>query len=296
MNNITKNALLAPFNLLYKVSPKLTLLILFRVKLGYSLNLKNPRTYNEKLQWIKLYDRNPLMPKCCDKYAVREYVKSKGFGFILNELIWQGFDPAEIPFDDLPDRFVVKVTHGSTFNIICTDKSKLDRAEVVRKCRTWLNAKFLPCYGEWFYGVERPRIIVEEYLEGDDGSALRDYKVFCFNGIPRLVSVYSNREEDCRQDIYDTGWDLLDDLVGSYPQSGEKLPKPACLEQILSAASRLSEDFTHARVDFFIVGGEPVFGEITFTSGAGFSRFGTFKLDQQMGDWLKLPERGAWVA
>lgn len=266
------------------------------MKLGYSLNLNNPHTYNEKLQWIKLYDRNPLMTKCCDKYAVREYVESKSLSSILNRLLWQGFDPADIPFDNLPDKFVVKVTHGSTFNIICTDKSKLDREDVVRKCRTWLKAKFLPCYGEWFYGVERPRVIVEEYLEEGDGSLLRDYKVFCFNGTPRLVSVYSDRGVDCHQDIYDIRWNLLSDFVGSYPQSGEELPEPVCLERMLSAASRLSGDFTHARVDFFIVKGRLIFGEITFTSGAGFSRFGTFKLDEQMGDWLKLPERGVRVA
>ena len=101
MNNITKNARLAPFNPLYKASPKLTLRILLRMKLEYELNLENPCVYNEKLRWIELNDRNPLMPKCCDKYMVREYVESKGSGFILNRLIWRGFDPVSIPFDDL---------------------------------------------------------------------------------------------------------------------------------------------------------------------------------------------------
>ena len=153
MDNLKKNVILTPFNILYKFSPKLTLEILFRLKLGYPLNLDDPQTYNAKLQWIKLYDHNPLMPKCCDKYAVREYIESKGYGNLLNKLICQGFDPAQIPFDELPDRFVIKVTHGSTFNIICTDKSKLDREDVIKKCRKWLKAKFLPCYGEWSYGI-----------------------------------------------------------------------------------------------------------------------------------------------
>ena len=156
MDNIKKNIILTPFNILYKISPKLDLKILFRLKLGYKLNLKNPRTYNEKLQWIKLYDKNPLMPKCCDKYAVREYIEEKGYGSILNNLIWEGFNPEDIPFDDLPDKFVLKVTHGSTFNIICQDKSKLDREDVIKNCKKWLKAKFLPCYGEWFYGIEKP--------------------------------------------------------------------------------------------------------------------------------------------
>ena len=114
-------------NLLYKISPKLCLKILFRLKTGYKLNLENPTTYNEKLQWIKLYDRDPLMAKCADKYAVRDYVKVQGCEEILNDLLWEGFNPDEIPFDDLPEQFVIKVTHGSTFNIICKDKSQLDK-------------------------------------------------------------------------------------------------------------------------------------------------------------------------
>lgn len=278
------------------MNSRLTLEILFRTKLGYSLRLDTPHTYNEKLQWIKLYDRNPLMPRCCDKHAVRQYVESKGLGSILNGLIWQGFNPADIPFDDLPNKFALKVTHGSTFNIICSDKSEVDRDDAISKCRTWLKAKFLPCYGEWFYGVERPRVIVEDYLEGDEGSSLWDYRVFCFNGKPRLISVYSDRNKSCRQDIYDTEWNYLDNLAGSYPKSGKPISKPECLDQMLSAAARLSEDFTHARVDFFIIKKRLVFGEITFTSGAGFSRFGTFELDEMMGNWLELPERSSLVA
>src|SRR5690625_1319266 len=108
MNNLTKNIILTPMNLLYKTSPKTCLKVLFRLKTGYKLNLENPVTYNEKLQWIKLFDRDPLMTKCCDKFTVREYVKSQGCGEILNDLIWEGFDPDKIPFDDLPNQFVIK--------------------------------------------------------------------------------------------------------------------------------------------------------------------------------------------
>ena len=156
MDNLTKGAILAPMNLLYRVSPEMALKMLFRLKLGYPLNLKRPRTYNEKLQVVKLYDRNPLMPVCCDKYAVRGYVESKGLGHLLNDLLWGGIRPARYPFRRSARAILIKVTHGSAFNIICTDKAKLDRRKVVRTCRRWLKAKFLPCYGEWFYGVERP--------------------------------------------------------------------------------------------------------------------------------------------
>ena len=153
MNNLTKNVLLTPFNLLYKISPEMDLRVLFYLKQHYRLNLKEPKTYNEKLQWIKLYDKNSLMPKCCDKFAVREFVEQQGCGEILNGLIWEGFNPKKIPFDKLLEKYVIKVTHGSTFNIIHYG-GIISPEDVINKCNKWLNAKFLPCYGEWFYGIE----------------------------------------------------------------------------------------------------------------------------------------------
>ena len=223
--------------------------LLFLLKTGYKLNLDNPKTYNEKLQWIKLYDRNPLMAKCCDKYAVREYVEEKGCGETLNELLWQGFSPEDIPFDELPNQFVIKVTHGSTFNIICKDKSKLDRKDAVEKCRKWLKAKFLPAYGEWFYGVEKPRIIVEKYL-ADGTERLRDYKVYCFNGTPRYIGVDSGDEQgEHYKDIYDTDWNIQPGYEMAYPCSGKAILKPEVLNELLEYAAVLSADFLHARTD-----------------------------------------------
>lgn len=290
MDNLLKNLILMPFNILYKINPKKELELLFRLKCGYALNLKQPRTYNEKIQWIKLNDNNPLMPKCCDKYTVREYVKSKGCGDILNELFWQGFDPKDIPFDDLPDKFVIKVTHGSTFNIICTDKSKINRSDVISKCNKWLKAKFLEAYGEWFYGVERPRVIVEKYL--DDGTGrLRDYKVYCFNGIPRFIGVDSGDESRGThfKDIYDVEWNLQTGYEMSYPCSGKAAPKPDVLDELLKYARILSEDFLHARTDFYIINEQVVFGEITFTNSAGFGRVSPESFSLEMGKFLKLP-------
>lgn len=292
MDNLLKSLLLTPFNWLYRINPEWELQLLFRLKCGYKLNLKNPATYNEKLQWIKLHDRNPLMPKCCDKYAVREHVARKGCGEILNKLLWQGFRPEEIPFDSLPERFVIKVTHGSSFNIICKDKSQLNRDEVISRCNQWLKARFLEAYGEWFYGIEKPRIIVEEYL--DDGTArLRDYKVYCFHGKPRYIGVDSgdvSRGEHYK-DIYDPEWNLLPGYQMAYPNSGKALPRPAELDELLKYASILSQDFLHARTDFYIVNGRVVFGEITFTNSAGFGRVAPEKFALEMGSWLTLPEQ-----
>lgn len=290
MDNLLKSVILTPFNILYKVNKELELKLLFRLKCGYKLNLKNPKTYNEKIQWIKLHDLNPLMPKCCDKYAVREYVESKGCGEILNTLIWEGFNPADIPFDELPDKFVIKVTHGSTFNIICTDKNKLNREEVISKCNKWLKAKFLEAYGEWFYGIERPRVIVEKFL--DDGTGrLRDYKIYCFNGIPRYIGVDSGDDSKGThfKDIYDTEWNLIKGYEMAYPSSGVALEKPEALDDLLKYARILSEDFLHARTDFYIVDGKVVFGEITFSNSAGFGRVAPEEFALKMGGYLELP-------
>lgn len=291
MNNLAKNIILFPFNRLYRISPKACLKILFRIKQGYKLDLKNPTTYNEKLQWIKLYDKNPLMPICCDKYAVRSYVESKGCGEILNELYWEGFDPEDIPFGELPEKFVVKVTHGSTFNIICTDKDTLDRNQVVEKCKKWLKAKFLPCYGEWFYGVEKPRVIVEKYLDDHTGR-LRDYKVYCFNGLPKYIGVDTgNANGDHFKDIYDVNWHILKGYEMAYPNSGKAIEKPKVLNELLKYAHILSEDFLHARIDFYIVEDHIIFGEITFTNSAGFGRVEPKEFALDMGNSIKLPRK-----
>lgn len=287
MDTLKKRLILTPFNILYKINPKLELKLMFRLKQGYKLNLKHPITFNEKLQWIKLYDRNPLMPKCVDKYTVREYVKSKGCSDILNELLWEGFDPNEIPYDKLPDKFVIKVTHGSTFNIICTEKSKLNKADTNKKLKKWLSEKFLPCYGEWFYGMEKPRIIVEKYIESQDG--LKDYKVFCFHGVPKYIGVYSDRDKGkTKQELYDVDWNEIDGQTGVFERQLNKTPKPKKINELLEYAKILSEDFKHARVDFFIENEKIYFGEITFTSGAGFDKFSSIDLDKQMGSCLSL--------
>lgn len=295
MNTLIKNAVLAPFNLLYKVSPSTALRLLFRLKQGYSLNLQNPSTYSEKIQWIKLYDRNPLMPICSDKYAVRSYVEECGYGELLNELYWHGEDPANIPFDDMPDSFVIKVTHGSTFNIIVRDKSKLDRRKTVSTLRSWLKTDFLPCYGEWFYGSEgvSPCVIAERYLESD-GNSLADYKVFVFEGKPAYILVCTGRGSRVGhyEDVYDISWSRIEGASMGYPSSGHSIPAPSCLDRMLEAAIALAKPFHHARVDFYVVNEKPVFGEITFTSGSGFDHIRPRSFDAEMGALLRLPTGG----
>lgn len=289
MDTLKKRIILTPFNLLYRINPKLELKILFRLKQGYRLNLNNPTTFNEKIQWIKLYDKNPLMPKCVDKYKVREYVESKGCKNILNELLWEGFNPDDIPYDKLPNKFVIKVTHGSTFNIICKEKSKLNIEKTNKKLKEWLKEKFLPCYGEWFYGIEKPRIIVEKFIDSDND--LKDYKVFCFNGRPKYIAVYSGRQKNngkpC-QEIYDLNWNLTDNHTNNYQLPAKLTEKPANLKEIIKYSKILSKDFKHARVDFFDPNNNLIFGEITFTSSAGFGKFSSKDFELEMGSYFNL--------
>ncbi len=288
MNTLTKNIILFPFNVLYKVSPEFTLCVLYALKQKRWPNINNPKLYTEKIQWIKLHDKNSLMPVCCDKYLVRQYVKQQGCGEILNELLWEGENPNEIPFDLLPEKFVIKVTHGSTFNIICKDKNTLDKDDVVKKCSRWLNEKFLPCYGEWFYGIEKPRVIVEKYLENENSGQLTDYKVYCFNGKAAYIMVYFDRFKSHKRSIYDSKWNYIEDEGAGFSCGGDMIEKPQCLEKLIEYAEKLSAPFYHARVDFYIVDGKIVFGEITFTSGAGFNKYG-IKLDKKMGNLLDIP-------
>lgn len=292
MNTLLKNIVLAPFNMLYRVSPSLTLRVLFRLKQGYSLNLDNPRTYSEKIQWVKLYDRNPLMPVCADKYAVRSYVEERGCGDLLNELYWHGNNPADIPFDDLPEKYVVKATHGSTYNWIVDGPSAEKRDEIEKSCRKWLDSYFLPCYGEWFYDRREssiePSIVVEKFLDPDEGD-LDDYKVFVFSGKAAYVLVCTGRSAGHHEEaLYTEEWKRIEGGNTGYPCCDKDIPIPVCLDEMIAAAEKLAEPFRHARVDFYIVDGRPVFGEITFTSGSGFDRYSSYELDLEMGELFDL--------
>ncbi|WP_444684987.1 ATP-grasp fold amidoligase family protein [Alkalicoccus luteus] len=289
MNNLTKNIILAPFNIFYKVNPKKELQLLYRLKTGQKLNLENPITYNEKLNWIKLYDKNPLMPICSDKYTVRDFVASLGCGHILNDLYWEGFEPENIPFEDLPNQFVIKVTHGSGLNIICKNKQELNCKDTINRLKKWLKVKYLPSYGEWFYNVVKPRIIIEKFLS-DNNSVPVDYKVFCFNGVPKFIDVHTSRFSDHKRNLYDLNWKLMKGIsIGYKNDESEYVEKPKQLQEMLDYAKILSSKFHHARVDFYISNKKIYFGEITFTNGAGFSKITPYEFNKKMGSWITLP-------
>ncbi|MCD7919245.1 MAG: glycosyltransferase [Clostridiales bacterium] len=256
---------------------------------GHELNLEHPRTYTEKIQWLKLYDSTPLKGELSDKYLVRDYVREKiGKEYLVPLLgVW---DRAEdIPFDDLPERFALKVTHGSSWNIIVHDKSKLDVVNAKRKLNKWLKTDFAFYDGlEMHYRYTKPRIVAEAYMENTGGD-IDDYKVFCFDGKARYILFLTGRQTALKKAVYDTDWNLMPFLDGG-TRLEEDVPRPAHLTELVSLAEKLAEGFNHVRVDFYCLNtGEIKFGEMTFTPTSGQSLWEPAEYNLMLGDLIHLP-------
>lgn len=260
---------------------------MFKAKVGYPLNLDNPKTFNEKLQWIKLYDRKPAYTIMVDKYAVKGYVASIiGEQYIIPTLgAWEHFE--DIDFDALPDQFVLKCTHDSGGLVICKDKSKLDIKKAREKINKSLHRNYYYMFREWPYKDVKPRIIAEKYMEDASTSELRDCKFFCFNGEVRCLYVSDSIHHKLQ--FYDDEYNILDIERYDYAQF-ETLPsKPKNFEQMKKLAHCLSKDIPHVRVDFYEINGQIFFGELTFFTGSGFIPFKDRKWDELLGSWVHLP-------
>ncbi len=295
MDKNVKSLLLFPLNILYRVSPVLEIKFLYFLKMHEKINLECPRTYNEKLNWLKLYYRNDLMPKCADKYLARDYIEEKGYGKYLPNLYWHGEKPEEIPFDTLPDSFVIKSTSGSGNNIIVHNKAELDIPSTIKTIKKWMMEKYLIAYGEWHYEKIKPSIIVEELLSDGKNEVPADYKLFCFNSLMGGVmctAVDIDRFIGHRRLIYSEDWKYLADVDFGFDNAGEDLiPKPACYDKMCEIAKDLAQPFPHCRVDFFVINNKFYIGEITFFNGAGFDRVSPLEYNIKMGDALLLPSR-----
>ena len=260
----------------------------FKYSLGYELDLEHPKTYNEKLNWLKLHDRRPLYTRIVDKYEVKGYVAEKiGEQYVVPVIAgpWDSAD--EIDFDALPERFVLKCTHDSGGVVICRDKAAFDREAAKAKLARALGRNFYWSNREWPYKDVKPRVFAEQYLEDESGE-LRDYKVMCFNGVPRLIQVHNGRFHHHTQDFYDTDWNLLP-ITQELPSSGTHTPRPACLEEMLRLSQVLAADFVQIRVDWYLLGQRLYFGELTFFDGAGYSDFEPEAYNRIVGNWLQLP-------
>ena len=256
---------------------------------GYIPNITNPKSYNEKLQWLKLNWYNPLAAKCADKYTVREYVKDKGLENILNNLYGVFESTSEINIDKFPEKFVLKTTHGSGMNIICPDKKNFDWRNAKKQLERWLKLNYYYLGGEWVYKDLKPRIICEEFIETIDNKPPKDYKIFCFNGKPHLLFVASDRGISTKFDFYTCDWKRIP-LKQHYPNSNTELEKPRALEEMLSIAEKLSEGFPHVRVDFYYEQERVIFGEMTFFHFGGTQPFEPVEYDYILGELLDLQE------
>lgn len=253
---------------------------------GEELDLQNPVTFNQKLNWLKLNCKNLNGTKCADKYEVREYIKSKGYGYILNELIGVYDNVNEINIDELPKKFVLKATHGSGWNLIVKDKNKIKWTPWKLIMKSWLKQNFYYYGREWVYKDMKPRIICEKYLE-DSNNELLDYKIYCFNGVPKFIQIDVDRFTNHTANYYDTDWKEMNFQYDD-EHSGREIEKPKNLEDMLEISKVLSEEFEHVRVDFYEVDGKLYFGEMTYFTAAGTGKFNPKEYDQIIGSWLKL--------
>lgn len=272
------------------VPDKTFLKCLYLCKTGKRLNLNNPQTYNEKLQWLKLYDRNPLYTNLVDKYEVRKYVsKIIGEEYLIPLIVvWDKFE--NINFDKLPDQFVLKCTHDSGGIIICTDKSKLDIEDARNKINKCLKKNFYYFSREWPYKNVKPRIVCEKYMVDESEIELKDYKFMCFNGKVKCSFVCLNRNSSngLNVDFYDMNWNPMP-FERHYPNSGVILPKPKNFDKMVKFAEKLSKEMPFVRVDFYEINGRIYFGELTFYPGAGFEEFTPESFDYLLGSWISLP-------
>lgn len=250
------------------------------------INWDNPVTYNEKLQWLKLYDRNPDYHRMVDKEEVKRYAAERiGEGYDIPTLgIW---DRAEdIDFDSLPERFVLKCTHDSGSVVVCTDASKLDREAARAKMRKGLSIDYYRKYREWPYKDLKRRIIAEEFLTGENGSVPHDYKVMCFDGEPKLIILHRDRFGDHTMDFYDTDWNRTDITRVGQARAAQDAPRPELLEEMLRLSRILAKDIPHLRVDWYITEGKLKLGELTFFNASGFGPFENIEDDRLLGSWI----------
>lgn len=272
------------------IPDELYLRICYRAVFGKKLNLNNPRTFNEKLQWLKLHDHNPLYTIMADKAEVKKYVSEKiGQEYIIPTIgVWERFE--DIDFSKLPDKFVLKCTHDSGGLVICKDKEKLDLDTAKEKIEKCLKRPFFYVGREWAYKNVKPRIIAEALMEEDASEELMDYKLMCFNGQVKCSFVCSQRHtgNGVHVNFYDTEWKEMP-FERHYPRSKKIINKPVSYETMVQLAQKLSIEIPFVRVDFYEINERPYFGELTFYPGNGFEEFTPERYDLLLGDWIKLP-------
>lgn len=258
-------------------------------RFGREMNLAAPKTYTEKLQWLKFFYRNEEMPICSDKYRVREYLKECGLEHLGNEVLGVYDDARKIDFDSLPEKFVAKANHGSGWNLICKDKAGLDKKGSVKLMNEWLKLNLYVFGREWNYKDIEPRIVVEKYIEYEP---LNDYKFMCFNGEPLYMQLNNDYNGKHFVDFYELdGWKHLPFSYGSYRISDRVIEKPPMYDKMFELARQLSKPFPFVRVDFYNYDDVVILGELTFFPGGGLWPLNPVETgyDEILGEKLILP-------
>ena len=261
--------------------------IQFLYKQRHWLNLDVPQTLNEKIQWLKLRHRDPQLPKLVDKYAVRNFVRERIGEDHLIPLLGVYEHADDIPFEQLPPRFVIKATHGSGWNLLCFDKDQYDWELAKRKIAHWLSMNFFQVGREWAYRDVPPRVVCEVMIDDGNGQPPPDDKIFCFHGEPLLIQVDLDRFGKHRRNLYDTQWNLLP-VEFEYPLGNPGLATPENIGKMIDVAKVLSADFPFVRVDLYSTHSRVYFGEMTFFPEKGVGRFRPYRFDEEFGRHLDL--------
>jgi len=284
----------AKYNLATRISPKLNTAMRYKKAFGRKWDPQNPKTLNDKVLWLKFntYWNNPLVRQCADKYRVREYVERIGCKELLNELIAVYERVEDIRFDELPDSFALKLNVGCGYNLIVPDKSKLDVEQAKRQIKKWMKEKYHLAFSEMQYKGVKPYILVEKYLSSEKGGLPEDYKFYCFNGEASYVMVCTDRQEGGKQArfwYYNSDWEMQM-LTSDALRYGKEatIEKPKGIDEAFEYARKLSKGFPFVRVDFYIVDGKVIFGEMTFTPSGGFDNERLKETDELLGSFVKL--------
>ena len=268
----------------------LYLKMMYQVKLGKNLNLKNPVYFNEKLNWLKLHDRKEIYTKMADKYEVRRIVEERlGKEYLIPLLgVWDCVE--DIDFTQLPNQFVLKCTHDSGSVIICKDKSSFNIEEARQKLSDTMKTNYFYPSREWPYKNIIPRIIAEKHMVDESGTELKDYKIYNFGGEPKLIQVDFGRFVHHERNLYTLDWKYISEEIEYPTNESVQIDRPEHLEKMLDCARILAKDIPSVRTDFYLVNGKIYFGEITFYQEGGFARFRSEEYSRKLGEWIKLPE------
>lgn len=258
---------------------------------GTRPDFERPKTFNEKLQWLKMHDRKDIYTTMVDKYEAKKYVAGIiGDEHIITTLgVYDKFD--DIDFGKLPNQFVMKCTHDSGGLIICRDKKQLDIEGAKKKINKCLKRNYFYFGREWPYKNVKPRIVIEKYMEDESGYQLKDYKLFCFNGEPELIMVDSDRFSGHKRNVYDKEWRRIDVNI-NFPSCDVEFKKPKNLGEVLDLSRKLSKGIPFVRIDFYIIRDKVYFGEITFYPGSGFQVITPEKWNKKLGDMIDLRNFG----